>query len=148
MTDPDLQVIADELEIRNLLARATQLADTVSDADLDTYLSLWTDDATWAVVSDGILPAQERRGRDQILEGVRERRSAGIQGPGTATRHALHTVAVRFESPDEAWATCYWHYYRETTSATPVLAGMGEYRNRLVRTPAGWRLARREIVPG
>ena len=148
MTSTNLQAVTDELEIRNLLAHLTYLADTVTDADLDSYLSLFTDDATWAVLSDGILGAQERKGRDEILDGVRERRSAGIQGPGTATRHALHTIHVRFESPDEAWATCYWHYYKETTSQSPVLAGMGEYRNRVVRTPAGWRLARREIVPG
>lgn len=149
MTSTDTtQRVADELEIRNLLAQLTYLADTVTDADLDAYLDLFTEDATWAVLSDGILGAQERRGRDQILEGVRERRRDGMQGPGTSTRHALHTVQVRFASADEAWATCYWHYYKETTSPSPVLAGMGEYRNRVVRTPAGWRLARREIVPG
>jgi len=142
------QRVADELEIRNLLAQLTYLADTVTDADIDTYLDLFTDDATWAVMSDGIVGAQERRGRDQILEGVLERRRDGIQGPGTSTRHALHTIHVRFDSTDEAWATCYWQYYKETTSPSPVLAGLGEYRNRVVRTPAGWRLARRELVPG
>lgn len=149
MTSTDTtQRVADELEIRNLLAQLTYLADTVTDTDLDTYLDLFTEDATWAVVQDGILGAQERRGRDQILEGVLERRRDGIQGPGTSTRHALHTIHIRFDSDDQAWATCYWHYYSQTTSPSPVLAGMGEYRNRMVRTPAGWRLARREIVPG
>jgi 3-phenylpropionate/cinnamic acid dioxygenase small subunit len=136
------------MEIRNLLARLTYLADTVADDDLDQYLSLMTDDATWAVVSDGILPSQERRGRAEILEGVHERRRAGIQGPGTGTRHALHTIHVRFESADEASVICYWHYYKQTASPTPVLAGMGEYRNRVLRTASGWRLARREVVPG
>ena len=36
------QRVADELEIRNLLAQLTYLADTVTDADIDDYLDLHT----------------------------------------------------------------------------------------------------------
>lgn len=149
MTDPAVQRLADELEIRNLVAELSQLADTASDDELDSYLALFTEDATWAVLADGEgLSAQERTGRQEILEGVRERRAAGIQGPGTQTRHVVSTLVVTFETSDRAFARCYWHYYTDTSSSAPVLALMGEYRNTFVRTPSGWRLARRELVPG
>jgi 3-phenylpropionate/cinnamic acid dioxygenase small subunit len=149
MSDQAVQRVADELEIRNLVAELSQLADTASDAELERYLDLFTEDATWVVLAqtEGLSP-QVRSGRREILEGVRERRSAGIQGPGTSTRHAVSTLVVRFETSDRAVARCYWQYFTHTSSAAPVLALMGEYRNTFVRTPQGWRLERRELVPG
>jgi len=149
MLDPAVQRLADELEIRNLVAELSQLADTASEEELERYLALFTDDATWAVLADGeVLSAQERKGHQEILEGVRERRAAGIQGPGTNTRHVVSTLVVTFETSDKALARCYWRYYTNTTSSAPTLALMGEYRNTFVRTRKGWKLARRELIPG
>jgi 3-phenylpropionate/cinnamic acid dioxygenase small subunit len=148
-TDSTVQRIADELEIRNLIARLTLLADTASDDELDSYISLFAEDATWVVLAGGNgLGAQERRGHEEILEGVRERRAAGVQGPGTNTRHAVHTLMVEFESADKALARCYWTYHTDTASSAPLLSLMGEYRNTVVRTPDGWKLARRELITG
>jgi 3-phenylpropionate/cinnamic acid dioxygenase small subunit len=149
MADPAVQRLADELEIRNLVAELSQLADSASDDELDRYLALFTEDATWATLADGpTLAAQERKGHQEILEGVRERRAAGIQGPGTDTRHVISTVVVSFETSDKAFARCYWQYFTNTSSSAPVLGLMGEYRNTFVRTPQGWKLARRELIPG
>jgi hypothetical protein len=90
MADPAVQRIADELEIRNIVAELSQLADTATDDELERYLSLFTEDATWAVLADGEgLSAQERKGHQEILEGARERRTQGIQGPGTQTRRLV-----------------------------------------------------------
>jgi len=144
-----VQRVADELEIRNLIARLSQLADTATDDELDDYLDLFTEDATWAVLADNnALSTQERRGRVEILEGARERRAEGIQGPGTHTRHVVSTIVVAFENDDTAHARCYWHYYTDCSSGAPILALMGEYRNTVVRTVQGWKLARRELIPG
>jgi len=149
MGDSAVERLADELEIRNLVGELTQLADTVSDDELDRYLALFTKDATWAVLADGpSLGAQERKGHQEILEGVRERRAAGIQGPGTDTRHVVSTMVVSFETPDRAFVRCYWQYFTNTSSNAPVLGLMGEYRNTFVRTPQGWKLSRRELVAG
>ena len=149
MVDPVVQRLADELEIRNIVAQLSQLADTASDDELDEYLALFTDDATWAVLADSTaLQVQERKGHAEILAGVRDRRDAGLQGPGTDTRHVVSSLVVTFETSDRALARCYWQYYTKTSSSAPVLALMGEYRNTFVRTPQGWRLARRELVPG
>ena len=79
-----LQRVADELEIRNLLARLAQLADG---GDLDDYVSLFAEDAVW----EGYGPA--RRGKADILAGATERRAAGGQGPGT---HSYHIVSKGF----------------------------------------------------
>jgi len=147
--DPSVQRIADELEIRNLVAELAQLADTASDDELDRYLALLTEDAIWVVLTESeMLKTQERRGHSEILEGIRERRAAGLQGPGTDTRHAVSTLVVTFETSDRALARCYWQYYTNTSSSSPVLALMGEYRNTFVRTPQGWKLTRRELITG
>ena len=149
MNDPVVQRLADELEIRNIVAELTHLADTANDAELDRYFELLTDDATWAVLTDSeVLGTQERTGHAAIREGVIQRRSEGLQGPGTNTRHLVSTMSVHFESADRALARCYWHYYTNTTSPAPTLALMGEYRNTFVRTPAGWKMTRREVIPG
>ena len=148
-SEPALRRLADELEIRNVIARLAQLADTAPDDDLSGYLSLFTEDAAWVIGAEGgpVAP-QERRGLTDIEAGVRERRAAGVQGPGTHTRHLVSTIAVIFDSDDSAQAPCYWQFFRETSSGAPLLAGMGEYRNTFVRTAAGWKLARRVIYPG
>jgi 3-phenylpropionate/cinnamic acid dioxygenase small subunit len=146
---PDVQQLADELEIRNRVAELAQLADTAPDDELDRYLALLTEDATWVVVADSeLLTTQERKGHAEILEGVRERRATGVQGPGTDTRHVVSTLVVTFETSDRAMGRCYWQYYARASSSAPVLALMGEYRNTFVRTASGWKLSRREVIPG
>jgi 3-phenylpropionate/cinnamic acid dioxygenase small subunit len=147
--DPAVQRVIDELEIRNRVAELAQLADTAQDDELDRYLALLTEDATWLVVADSeLLGTQERKGHGEILEGVRQRRADGIQGPGTDTRHVVSTVVVTFEASDRAIGRSYWRYYERTSSNAPLLALMGEYRDTFVRTSSGWKLARRELTPG
>jgi uncharacterized protein (TIGR02246 family) len=133
--------LADELAIRNLTARMAQLADTSGADDLDEYIDLFSDDAVWA------LPGNERKGRQSILEGARERRMAGTQGPGTNTRHVITTQAVRFEGDDEAVSDAYYLFVSDT-STTPTVRMMGHYHDLLRREGGTWKMARREITPG
>jgi len=143
-----LRRVADELEIRNVIARLAQLADTVPDEDLGDYMAMLTEDACWVVVADTVVPAQERRGQAEILAGVRERRAAGIQGPGTHQRHVVSTQVVEFESEDTAQSRCYCQTFQETDTSRPVPSLTVEYHDTLVRTAAGWKLRRRELIPG
>lgn len=134
-------------EVRTLLARLAQLADV---GDVDEYLALFTDDAVWvmpAIPQSGLEPS-ERRGVEEIAAGVRERRAAGVQGPGTNTAHVVTTIAVAFDSDDAATATSTWLFIAETASPNPRLQGFGRYTDTLRRTSGGWRLARREIALG
>jgi 3-phenylpropionate/cinnamic acid dioxygenase small subunit len=92
------------------------------------------------------LAASTRTGRDEILEGVRERRAAGLQGPGTETRHVLSTMAVDVRG-DSATARSYFTFYTQTASS-PVLFSMGQYDDVFRLTADGWKLAHRVITMG
>lgn len=137
--------MSDDNEIRSLLARLAHLADT---GEVEEYLALFTEDAAWvipAIPQTGVA-ASERNGIDAIGAGVRERREAGVQGPGSGTMHVVTTVAVCVDG-DEAAAESTWLFVVDTTGA-PRVQAVGRYRDTLRRTPAGWRLARREITAG
>jgi uncharacterized protein (TIGR02246 family) len=127
----------DEVAVRNVVARAALFADG---PDVDAYVDLFTPDAAWE------MPGAPRKGHAEIRAGSEERRSTGQIGPGSNTRHVVSTVAVTVEG-DGAVADSYWQFYVDTASA-PRLQLMGSYRDELVRTPAGWKLARRHITIG
>src|SRR5688500_807791 len=96
MNGVDIERVAAQLDIRNLLALLAQYAD---DGTVDDYLALFTDDATWETHESplGRFPATRLAGHDEIAESVRQRRAAGIQGPGSNTRHLLLTMSVQVE---------------------------------------------------
>ncbi len=133
-------------EIRSLLASVAHLADA---GDIDEYISQFTDDAVWAVPANPLMgiEASTRQGHEAILEGVRERRAGGVQGPGTQTRHVITTVAVDVQDDTHATARSYYLFYGDTTT-TPTLLTMGQYDDVFVRGERGWQLAHRTITLG
>jgi 3-phenylpropionate/cinnamic acid dioxygenase small subunit len=135
-----------DAEIRTLLARIAQLADT---GDLDEYLSLFTADAVWGMPDNPAvgMTANEKRGHAEILAGAQERRASGLQGPGTDSRHVLTTIAVDVQSEDRATARSYFLFFG-TTSTTPTLRTMGQYDDVFVKGEHGWQLAHRVITVG
>ena len=61
------------------------------------------------------------------------------------TSHHLSNVRITFEGPDAAQAISYviaWHERPDGSTATVY----GQYRDRLVRTAQGWRIARRRML--
>jgi ketosteroid isomerase-like protein len=137
--------VADELEIRNLLARLAQLADT---EDVPRYLALLAEDVIWEMPANPTigLAASTRRGRGEIEAGIRERTADGLQGPGSDTMHVITTTTVDVDD-DTATALSSFLFYG-TTSDAPVLRSMGRYHDTLLRTGDGWKLARRTISFG
>jgi 3-phenylpropionate/cinnamic acid dioxygenase small subunit len=133
-------------EIRTVLARIAQLADG---GDLDEYVTLFAEDAVWAMPENPSMgmPASEKRGRDEIRAGAEDRRASGVQGPGTQTRHVLTTTAVFVESDDRATARSYFQFY-VSTGSQPTLRNMGQYDDVLVRGNDGWQLQHRTITFG
>lgn len=141
MSDPELlRRLADELAVRNLVARFAHLADMSGADDLDEYMDMFTDDASWE------MPGNERHGKAAILAGARERRQAGQQGPGANSRHVITTLAVRVEG-DEAIADSYFLAVRDTDSV-PAIGMIGHYHDTFRRHGDGWKLARRRITFG
>jgi 3-phenylpropionate/cinnamic acid dioxygenase small subunit len=134
-------------EIHQALARLAHLADEGEVAD---YLKLFTEDAVWEVPAIGGtgVQASRRTGRADIADGVTARRASGMQGPGSGTRHVVHTIAVQ-PGPGDTTATsvAYYTFYQETTSA-PVLATIGRYDDTWKLTAEGWKLAHRRITNG
>jgi 3-phenylpropionate/cinnamic acid dioxygenase small subunit len=139
--------VAAELEIRNVLALLAQRADT---GETDAYVALLTDDIVWAMPENPAigLAASERRGRDEIAAGQRERIAAGHQGPGSNTMHLVSTISVEVDPDgDSALARSYFQYWVRT-STEPAVMNVGRYQDELRRTSDGWKLARRTITFG
>src|SRR5262245_5345285 len=136
-----------DAEIRSVLARIAQLADTCT--DLDEYVALFTDDAVWGMPANPALdlPANQKHGRAEIRAGAEERRASGIQGPGTNTRHVLTTTSVTVESDERATARSYYLLVDSTTT-TPTIRTIRQSDDVLVRSANGWQLTRRDITIG
>ena len=135
----------DDAEIRSLLARIAQHADTCE--DLDDYLALFTEDAVWGMPDNPALgiAANQKRGHAEIRAGVEERRASGIQGPGTSTRHVLTTIAVDVGDDGRATARSYF-LFLDSATPPPTIRSVGQYDDVLQRDERGWRLARRDII--
>ncbi|MDI9916339.1 nuclear transport factor 2 family protein [Rhodococcus sp. IEGM 1379] len=133
-------------QIRTTLARIAHLADT---GTVEDYVEQFTHQAEWTMPAnpDRGLPTQVRRGREEIAAGVRERRSAGIQGPGTFTRHITTAIAVDVTSETTARAEAVWTFYVDTATA-PRLSGVGSYADEFELEDGRWRLSKRVISRG
>lgn len=128
--------LADELAIRNLLGRVAQLAD---EGDLEEYLDLFTDDASW-----GGAGFPTRQGRAALRAGAEERRASGTAGPGSMTRHAVSTAVVEVAG-DRATARSLFHFYG-ATDGVPELRMIGIWEDALARDDGAWKIAARRIV--
>jgi hypothetical protein len=103
---------------------------------------LFTDDAVWE------MPGRIRfEGRAELEAGFPGRMVA----PGRTARHVVTNVAIDVASHDEATGFCYLINYRHDSpsgvpadpapSAVPMY--VGQYYDRFVRTPDGWRFKHR-----
>jgi hypothetical protein len=98
---------------------------------------------------DGVWESTERRlgNRAEIAESFAQRQA----NTGRRSRHVCTNVAIDVVSPDEATGVSYYTLYREddVESETAELDGpamVGDYRDRFVRTPDGWRIAHRQAT--
>jgi hypothetical protein len=145
-----LQRVADELEIRNLVARIFLLAD--QEADLDPYLDCFTEDAVWEArgkddtmtrIADAHV-GNRLVGRDALRADREHVRRSGHQGPGSRTYHVSTTLEVRVDDAETAEAESHWLFLRREEGG-PKLLSVGSYLDRFVRTERGWKLAHRRF---
>jgi 3-phenylpropionate/cinnamic acid dioxygenase small subunit len=136
--DDQLQRVADDLDIRNVIHRLAQLAD---EGALEDYAALFTDDAVWdAGAAFGV-----RTGKADIIAGGRERRAKGLAGPGTHKRHVITTTAVQVQG-DRARARSYMLFYVDCDTA-PRVSVVTVYQDEFRRSTSGWKLEHRSIEP-
>lgn len=138
---------AAELAVRNLVAALAQLADR---GTVDDYLACFTADAVWDMPDNAAtgVAGSVRCGIEEIAAGVHERRTAGVQGPGSNTMHAVGTTRVTLApGGDRATAVSHWQFYGATT-VTPTLLSVGRYDDDLRVVDGTWKLARRVVTVG
>jgi len=124
--------VADELAIRNLIAR---MAHTVDRGAVEDYAPLLAPDARW------VMPMGEPAvGPEAIMDGVRSRRAAGSAGPGSGTRHTITTTLVEVDR-DSARAWSYWIYI--STGDAPRILMNGLYTDTFRRMAGRWVFAER-----
>lgn len=122
-----------------MLARVAHITD--GRGSLDEYVTLWTEDCVWE---------SPVAGRWEGHQGHHDRHArfgrAGIQGPGAETFHVLTTTTVDVDG-DEATSMSTWLLVVDASTA-PRILDIGTYRDRLRRSPTGWRIAHRVVSQG
>jgi hypothetical protein len=150
MSDVSLAKLADEFEIRNLVARLAHLADLAP--NLDEYLTLFTEDGIWeyseASRAQVATPREGLRvvGRAAIAADRGRLRAEKFQGRGTTTYHVNTTLAVRVHDDGTAESESYWIFV-DGKGDTPKVSKIGHYHDTYRRTPEGWKLAHRVVTP-
>lgn len=116
-----------------------ELARCTDSGDYAGALALFCDDAS-----------MDRDG--EIFSGIAALRQAYAQRPANRiTRHVVSNIVVQFDGTHRASATSYVTVYRHRLDPDhaqppyrmPGADVVGQYQDRLVRTPSGWRLASR-----
>ena len=107
----------------------------------DDIADLFTEDGVWTS------PELTMDGREEIEKGMGQRQA----NTARMSRHVCNNLLVDVIDEDHAEGTVYLTLYRHDgepgrqTSPLPGAVMVGEYRDRFVRTPDGWRIAHREI---
>lgn len=127
---PDLADLADRFAIRELTALYN---DAIDDGRLDDYLTTFVPDGVLEVVGLG-----RAQGAEQILPMVE---------PISPVAVHLTLDAVVEVDGDTATQRCRFLLGRRSPDRTDfTIVTSGRYRDRLVRTPAGWRFLERQAT--
>jgi hypothetical protein len=114
--------------------------------DIEGFVSLWTEDCVFAKVVPP--PLFEAKGHD----GLRASMKHIIVDSPRLRRHLLVNPQITVLNEDEAEGFCIGLaiFGPAGDRSLPVPVGgielVGEYRDRYRRTPAGWKIARRELT--
>jgi 3-phenylpropionate/cinnamic acid dioxygenase small subunit len=124
------------------------LADRTSIIDVTIHYCWSIDARQWNALAEVFLPdAVAVLGREcQGLDAIRARISEALT-PLDDSQHMVSNHQVRVDG-DTATCRCYLQaqHVRHAVSGSPNFLVGGRYEDELVRTPAGWRIARRELV--
>jgi 3-phenylpropionate/cinnamic acid dioxygenase small subunit len=145
VTEAEVRRAIDAFQVMQVLKRVAYISDAGS---LEEYAALLTADMVWEMPHNPVtgVAAQTRRGQEDVMAGVVERRATGSQGPGSGTRHVVDTVQVEAER-GTAVALSSWQFY-VGAYGSPRIVSMGFYRDELRRVEGSWRLAARRITLG
>jgi hypothetical protein len=126
-----------EQDCRDLVAAVAQLGDH---RDATGAAALFAEDGTW------VRGGRPYQGRPGVIE------SYGRLPATQVTRHMSANCVVQVRDQDHAEAVTYYvAYHHDPGVETPAYPlpldppfSLGEWHDRFVRTPEGWRIAHRE----
>jgi hypothetical protein len=133
----DLERLSAELACEKIVKQFAVFNDL---DELEKLADLFVDDGSFARPLDPENPTVGRAGILAMLEGR----------PPRLSRHIVTNIVIDVEGPDEARGISYVSFLSTTDveAPRPVAAEprlfVGEYRDRFVRTPEGWRLKSRK----
>jgi ketosteroid isomerase-like protein len=120
----------------------TQYCHFVDHGEAARVGELFTEDGVWAS------PETTMTGREAIVRGFQRRQD----NTARISRHVCENLLVEVIDADTATGVVYLTLYRHDgepgapTAPAQAPAIVGEYRDRFVRTPEGWRIQRRDVV--
>ena len=125
-----MERLTDREEIAERLARLAQAQDA---KDWEAVRAAYVEDAVY------VHPGGRLVGADEIVE----RTVAALQ-PLDGSQHLIGTISVRVDD-DAAASRAYFQaqHVRAAAAGGELYTIAGEYADRWVRTPAGWRIAER-----
>lgn len=135
----DLQRVVIERACERTLIRATHLADF---EPAGSSAAMFTDECVWDFAAYGI----RLTGREALRAHLQRSAPTPPPAPGER-RHTLTNVLVDAVDERTATSTAYWAYAAATgPGGLRGISTMGVYRDRLLLTSEGWRIAHREVV--
>jgi hypothetical protein len=114
----------------------------VDHGEAEKIADLFSDDGIWRG------PGVEMNGIEEVRKGFAARQA----NAGRMSRHVCNNLLINVVDEDNATGTVYLTLYRhdgDVQRRTSPLEGpelVGEYRDRFVRTAAGWRFAERDTM--
>ncbi len=132
----------EKLEIERACERlVTAYCHYVDHGEAARIAELFTEDGVWAG------PGTKMTGRAELGAGFGQRQAQKER----MSRHVCNNFLCEVEDADHATGVVYLTLYRHDGDADRKLSPLegpelvGEYRDRFVRTPEGWRIADRRI---
>lgn len=150
MDSSTLQEVADELAIRNLLARVHHTNDAVhrGEATPEDFATCWTEDWIWESPSMGTYHGAQGHAVRSRSVGALAKEAGTMVPPRSDIRSGFHmtvTVEVRLDGDT---AICHSKYlYGTAVGPNGTIHQVGRYVDEVRRTPKGWKLHHRRVFP-
>ena len=132
----------ERIEIEHACERLfTSYCHYVDHGQAERIAELFSEDGVWRP------PEVTMEGQEQLRKGFGQRQS----NTGRMSRHVCNNLLIDVIDADHAEGTVYLTLYRHDGEPDRRVSPLespemvGEYRDRFVRTPEGWRIAHREI---
>jgi hypothetical protein len=135
MNDSERRTI--EQQCRDLVVQLCQLSDH---GDREKSVDLFTQNGTW------IRGGKPYKGREEMLQSFRG-------SPTQVIRHLTSNILITVKDDNTAeGVTYYLAFHNDPGTAQPKLPlpleppfSLGEWHDKFVRTPSGWRISHREV---